>query len=55
MTRLHLNDAWCEALFASGLQRSERPTAEAAGGGDQPRSAAVRYPRLRQPDGTRVR
>src|SRR5258708_34238256 len=30
MTQLNLNDAWCEALFASGLQRSERPTAEAA-------------------------
>ncbi len=30
MTQLNLNDARCEALFASGLQRSERPTAEAA-------------------------
>jgi hypothetical protein len=30
MTRLNLNDARCEALFASGLQRSQHPTAEAA-------------------------
>src|SRR5258708_27987282 len=30
MTQLNLNDAWCEALFASGLQRAECPTAEAA-------------------------
>jgi hypothetical protein len=30
MTQLNLNDARCEALFASGLQRSERPTAQAA-------------------------
>ncbi len=29
MTQLNLNDARCEALFASGLQRSERPTARA--------------------------
>ncbi len=28
MTRLNLNDALCEALFASGLQRSDAPTAE---------------------------
>ena len=30
MTRLNVNDARCEALFASGLQRSGAPTAEAA-------------------------
>jgi hypothetical protein len=30
MTRLNVNDARCEALFASGLQRSAAPTAEAA-------------------------
>ena len=30
MTQLNLNDARCEALFASGLQRSERSTAGAA-------------------------
>jgi hypothetical protein len=30
MTQLKLNYARCEALFASGLQRSERPTAQAA-------------------------
>src|SRR5258708_4518086 len=30
MTQLNVNDAWCEALFASGLQRAECPTAEAA-------------------------
>ncbi len=29
MTRLNVNDARCEALFASGLQRSDAPTAEA--------------------------
>jgi len=29
MARLNVNDARCEALFASGLQRSEAPTAEA--------------------------
>ena len=29
MTRLNVNDARCEALFASGLQRSDSPTAEA--------------------------
>lgn len=28
MTRLNVNDARCEALFASGLQRSDAPTAE---------------------------
>jgi hypothetical protein len=28
MIRLNLNDARCEALFASGLQRSDTPTAE---------------------------
>ena len=27
-TRLNVDDAWCEALFASGLQRSAAPTAE---------------------------
>lgn len=26
MTRLNVNDARCEALFASGLQRSDAPT-----------------------------
>jgi len=30
MTRLNVNDARCEALFASGLQRSGAPTAETA-------------------------
>ena len=29
MTRLNVNDARCEALFASGLQRSDVPTPEA--------------------------
>jgi hypothetical protein len=29
MTRLNVQDARCEALFASGLQRSDTPTAEA--------------------------
>ena len=29
MPRLNVNDARCEALFASGLQRSQAPTAEA--------------------------
>ena len=29
MTRLNVNDTRCEALFASGLQRSDAPTAEA--------------------------
>ncbi len=29
MTRLNLHDTRCEALFASGLQRSDTPTAEA--------------------------
>jgi hypothetical protein len=29
MTRLNVIDARCEALFASGLQRSDEPTAEA--------------------------
>jgi hypothetical protein len=28
MTRLNVTDARCEALFASGLQRSDTPTAE---------------------------
>ncbi len=28
MTRLNINDARCEALFASWLQRSDSPTAE---------------------------
>lgn len=27
-TRLNVDDAWCEALFASALQRSAAPTAE---------------------------
>ncbi len=30
MTQLNMHDARCEALFASGLQRSDAPTAEAA-------------------------
>ena len=30
MTRQNLNDAWCEALFASGLQPSDAPTAQMA-------------------------
>jgi hypothetical protein len=29
MTRLNVNDARCEALFASGLQRSDAPSAQA--------------------------
>ena len=29
MTQLTINDAWCEALFASGLQRSDAPAPEA--------------------------
>ena len=29
MTRLNVQDARCEALFASGLQRSDTPAAEA--------------------------
>jgi hypothetical protein len=29
MTRLNWHDTRCEALFASGLQRSDTPTAEA--------------------------
>ena len=29
MTRLNVNDARCEALFASRLQRSDTPTPEA--------------------------
>jgi hypothetical protein len=29
MAGLNVNDARCEALFASGLQRSDAPTAEA--------------------------
>ena len=29
MTRLNVNDARCEALFASALQRSDAPTAQA--------------------------
>lgn len=29
MTRLNMTDARCEALFASGLQRSDTPTPEA--------------------------
>jgi hypothetical protein len=28
MTRLNITDARCEALFASGLQRSDEPTAQ---------------------------
>jgi hypothetical protein len=28
MTRLNVNDARCEALFASSLQRSDAPTAD---------------------------
>ena len=28
MSRLNVNDARCEALFASGLQRSDAPTPE---------------------------
>jgi hypothetical protein len=31
MTRLNVNDARCEALFASGLQRSDTPPPEALG------------------------
>jgi hypothetical protein len=32
MSRLNVTDARCEALFASGLQRSDAPTAEAVAG-----------------------
>jgi len=32
MTRLTMNDAWCEALFASELQRSDAPAPEALAG-----------------------
>ena len=32
MTRLNVNDARCQALFASGLQRSDAPTPEALAG-----------------------
>ena len=39
MPRLNVNDARCEALFASGLQRSQAPTAEAV---TQAISCAVR-------------
>jgi hypothetical protein len=28
MARLHRNEAWCEALFASTLQPSDSPTAD---------------------------
>jgi len=28
MSMQNVTDAWCEALFASGLQRSDAPTAE---------------------------
>jgi hypothetical protein len=31
-TRINGNDAWCEALFASPLQRSDSPTAGMAAG-----------------------
>jgi hypothetical protein len=31
MTRLNMNDARCEALFASGLQRTDAPAPEALG------------------------
>ena len=31
MTRLNVNDARCEALFASGLQRTDAPAPEALG------------------------
>jgi hypothetical protein len=54
-TRLNVDDARCEALFASALQRSAAPAAESVAAAI---SRAVRrfgYPRLRQPDGTRVR
>lgn len=39
MARLNVNDARCEALFASGLQRSQAPTAAAVA---QAISCAVR-------------
>jgi hypothetical protein len=32
MTRLNVNDARCEALFVSGLQRSDAPDAQALAG-----------------------
>ena len=38
-TRLNVDDAWCEALFASALQRSAAPTAESV---DAAISRAVR-------------
>ncbi len=59
MTRLNVNEARCEALFVSGLQASDAPTAdvltEVISRGDQPHRAAVRRPWLRLPDGTGVR
>ena len=55
MARLNVNDARCEALFASGLQRSDAPTPEALA---EVISRTVRQfgiAGLRQPDGTGVR
>ena len=53
-TRLNVDDAWCEALFASALQRSAAPAAESVAAAI---SRAVRrlVPAAAQPDGTRVR
>jgi hypothetical protein len=54
MTRVNADDARWEALFASGLQRSDAPSAASVGRGDQrvrrfgARGCAV-------PDGARVR
>ena len=53
-TRLNVDDARCEALFASALAIG-RTGRRKRGRSDQPRRAPVRYPRLRQPDGTGVR
>jgi len=53
-TRLNVDDARCEALFASALAIG-RTGRRKRGRSDQPRRAPVRYPRLRLPDGTRVR
>ncbi len=50
MTQLNINGARCEALFASWLQRSDSPTAERVA-----EAISRRHPRLRRPDGTRIR
>ena len=61
-TRLNVDDAWCEALFASALQRSAAPAAESVTAaisrgcvsrmaqefGDHPQAAAERMRWVRQ-------